>query len=109
MDSWKGLGGAALAAALSLGAALGQMPVPTPPASPAVATVGATTIRLDRVDAFIRDKLVDTEHRGLWALVEPDGKPVTTVKAQPWKAAYHDGRALMNVSERLGRLAENSK
>jgi mannobiose 2-epimerase len=59
--------------------------------------------------AFIRDKLVDTEHRGLWALVEPDGKPVTTVKAQPWKAAYHDGRALMNVSERLRRLAENSK
>jgi hypothetical protein len=24
-----------------------------------------------------------------------------------WKAAYHDGRALLNVTERLRRLAAN--
>jgi hypothetical protein len=38
-------------------------------------------------------------------MIGPDGAPTDTVKGRIWKAAYHDGRALLNVSERLRRLA----
>jgi mannose/cellobiose epimerase-like protein (N-acyl-D-glucosamine 2-epimerase family) len=55
--------------------------------------------------AFIRDRLVDHEFGGLFDTVERDGKPTSYIKARIWKAAYHDGRALLNVSERLRRLA----
>jgi hypothetical protein len=37
-----------------------------------------------------------------------DGVPLAQVKGEIWKAAYHDGRALLNVSERLHRLAERA-
>ncbi len=55
--------------------------------------------------AFIRDHQIDSEFRGLYAAVERDGTVTNYGKAQMWKAAYHDGRALMNVTERLRRLA----
>ncbi len=58
--------------------------------------------------AFIRDRLVDREFGGLFDTVERDGKPLSYIKARIWKAAYHDGRALLNVSERLRRLAGTS-
>ncbi|HEX8889777.1 MAG TPA: hypothetical protein VF779_11530, partial [Pyrinomonadaceae bacterium] len=58
--------------------------------------------------AFIRDRLVDHEFGGLFDTVERDGKPTSYIKARIWKAAYHDGRALLNVSERLRRLAKAS-
>lgn len=54
---------------------------------------------------FIRDRQVDHEFRGLYDTVERDGTPTKTPKARMWKAAYHDGRALLNVTERLRRLA----
>lgn len=54
---------------------------------------------------FIRDRQVDREFRGLYDTVERDGTPTDTPKARIWKAAYHDGRALLNVTERLRRLA----
>lgn len=54
---------------------------------------------------FIRDRQVDREFRGLYDTVERDGTPTNTPKARMWKAAYHDGRALLNVTERLRRLA----
>lgn len=57
---------------------------------------------------FIRDRQVDHEFRGLYDTVERDGKPTNTPKARMWKAAYHDGRALLNVTERLRRLAANA-
>lgn len=57
---------------------------------------------------FIKDRLVDHEFGGLFDTVERDGKPTGYVKARIWKAAYHDGRALLNVSERLRRLAQAS-
>ena len=38
-------------------------------------------------------------------MVGPDGNPVNPDKGQIRKAVRHDGRALMNVSERLQRLA----
>jgi len=58
--------------------------------------------------AFIRDRQVDREFRGLYDTVERDGGfHLITPKARIWKAAYHDGRALLNVTERLRRLAAN--
>lgn len=57
--------------------------------------------------AFIREHQTDREGRGLFEAVKRDGTPVTFRKSHIWKAAYHDGRAFMNVSERLRRLAEN--
>jgi mannobiose 2-epimerase len=55
---------------------------------------------------FIQNYQIDSEFRGVYELVGADGKPVADVKGSNWKGAYHDGRALMNVSERLKRLAE---
>lgn len=54
---------------------------------------------------FIRDRQIDQEFRGLYDTVERDGTPTNTPKARMWKAAYHDGRALLNVTERLRKLA----
>jgi mannobiose 2-epimerase len=55
--------------------------------------------------AFLRDRQTDRAYRGLFEAVKRDGTPVTFRKAHIWKAAYHDGRAFMNVAERLRRLA----
>jgi mannobiose 2-epimerase len=55
---------------------------------------------------FIKDYQIDPEYRGLYEMIGPDGVPTNTVKGRIWKAAYHDGRALLNVTERLRRLAE---
>ena len=55
---------------------------------------------------FIRKYQVDSEFHGIYETIGADGKPVTGEKGSNWKAAYHDGRALLNVSERLERLAE---
>ena len=55
---------------------------------------------------FIRKYQIDSEFHGIYQLVGADGKATENVKGDIWKAAYHDGRALLNVSERLNRLAE---
>jgi mannobiose 2-epimerase len=54
---------------------------------------------------FIKDHEVDPQFHGIYEIVKRDGSPTTHNKAQIWKAAYHDGRALLNVTERLKRLA----
>lgn len=41
-------------------------------------------------------------------MLGPDGTPVNPNKGRIWKGAYHDGRALLNVSERLRKLAAAS-
>jgi mannobiose 2-epimerase len=56
---------------------------------------------------FIRKYQLDSEFHGVYPAVDPAGKPAQAGKGEIWKAAYHDGRALLNVSERLKRLAEN--
>ena len=58
---------------------------------------------------FIKHYLIDGQFHGLYEMVSPDGNPVDSNKGQIWKAAYHDGRALLNVSERLRRLAEQKQ
>jgi mannobiose 2-epimerase len=57
---------------------------------------------------FIKDYQIDSEFHGVYELVGPDGKPLNSTKGAIWKAAYHDSRALMNVTDRLRRLAANS-
>ena len=53
---------------------------------------------------FIRANLIDSEHPGLFGQANPE--PGGMNKASQWKAAYHDGRSLMLVAERLRKLAE---
>jgi cellobiose epimerase len=56
---------------------------------------------------FIRKYQLDSEFHGDYGAIGEDGKPQDQgVKGNNWKAAYHDGRALLNVSERLRQLAE---
>jgi mannobiose 2-epimerase len=55
---------------------------------------------------FIQNHQVDAQFHGLYEMVGPDGKVVNANKGRIWKAAYHDGRALLNITERLRKLAE---
>jgi mannobiose 2-epimerase len=55
--------------------------------------------------AFIEKHTIDGQFHGLYNLTKADGAPVSEDKGSIWKAAYHDGRAFWNVSERLHRLA----
>jgi mannobiose 2-epimerase len=55
--------------------------------------------------AFIKQYQVDSEFHGVYPMVGEDGKALVVVKGEIWKAAYHDGRALLNVYARLQRLA----
>ena len=54
---------------------------------------------------FIQNHTIDAKFHGLYNLTKADGTPITPDKGVIWKAAYHDGRAFWNVSERLRRLA----
>jgi mannobiose 2-epimerase len=55
--------------------------------------------------AFIQKHTIDSQFHGLYNLTSADGTPITQDKGSIWKAAYHDGRAFWNVTERLRRLA----
>ena len=57
--------------------------------------------------AFIKNHTIDSEYHGLYNLTKADGTPISHDKGVIWKAAYHDGRAFMNVEDRLRRLAQN--
>jgi len=57
---------------------------------------------------FIKEYQVDSEFHGLYEMIGTDGKPTIQSKGRIWKAAYHDGRAFLNVTERLRKLAEKS-
>lgn len=55
--------------------------------------------------AWFRDRQVDPEYGGLFGALSPEGKPLGSAeKGGPWKAAYHDTRALL-YSARLLRGA----
>ena len=53
---------------------------------------------------FIRDYQVDHEFSGVYDTIEQDGAVTDHTKARIWKEAYHDTRALLNVTERLRKL-----
>lgn len=57
---------------------------------------------------WIQRYQVDHTAHGEYELIKPDGTPLSTVKGRIWKASYHEARALMNVRERLDRLAAES-
>ena len=60
---------------------------------------------------FIWDHQVDHEHGGWYTRVSEDGTSLVSGpdKASPWKAAYHNVRALVETVERLHRLAGQKK
>jgi mannobiose 2-epimerase len=58
--------------------------------------------------SFLKDYQIDSEFHGVYEMIGPDGKPTNENKGRIWKAAYHDGRALLNVTDRLRRLAERA-
>jgi mannobiose 2-epimerase len=57
---------------------------------------------------FIKTYQVDPRYHGIYQLIGADGVPISHDKGQIWKSAYHDGRALLNVGERLARLSERN-
>ena len=59
--------------------------------------------------AWIRQHQVDPVYGGEYNLVKPDGTPVSPVKGSMWKGAYHEARALMNVTDRLDAMAAGTK
>jgi cellobiose epimerase len=54
---------------------------------------------------FIRDRQVDHEFGGVYDTIEADGTVRDNIKSRIWKEAYHDSRALLNVTARLRKLA----
>ena len=54
---------------------------------------------------FIKEKQIDHQFGGVYDTVEHDGTVKDYTKARIWKEAYHDTRALLNVTARLRRLA----
>lgn len=57
---------------------------------------------------FIRTGCIDSKYGGWLGLVGEDGSLLATGtgKGHPWKAAYHTGRALMNVADLLNQMAK---
>ncbi len=41
-------------------------------------------------------------------MIGPDGVRTNVSKGRIWKAAHHDGRALLKVTQRLHELAEGA-
>jgi mannobiose 2-epimerase len=61
---------------------------------------------LNRQWQFIRQYQVDSHNGGWYAVVRQDGSPIPGhIKSDRWTEAYHQGRALLLVSEELHRLA----
>ena len=54
---------------------------------------------------FIKNFQIDPVNHGTFEMIGADGEPTIESKGRIWKAAYHDGRAFLNVAERLNRLA----
>jgi mannobiose 2-epimerase len=50
---------------------------------------------------------IDRAHGGWWPRVHNDGTPAQTAKSDGWTECYHQGRAMMNVGDRLRKLAGN--
>jgi mannobiose 2-epimerase len=57
---------------------------------------------------FITRRQIDAEWGGVYEMVGADGAPTVPGKGRIWKAAYHDGRALLNVGDRLRTLARSA-
>lgn len=60
---------------------------------------------------FIRQHQIDPVNGGWFSYVKTEGTPppATQVKSDRWTESYHQGRAMMNVTEALDRLASGEK
>jgi mannose/cellobiose epimerase-like protein (N-acyl-D-glucosamine 2-epimerase family) len=58
---------------------------------------------------WIKTSQIDHKSGGWWPTVRADGTPASQVKADMWTECYHQARAMLNVSQRLRKLAEQSK
>jgi mannobiose 2-epimerase len=58
---------------------------------------------------WIKTSQIDHQSGGWWPTVRADGTPASQVKADMWTECYHQARAMLNVSQRLRKLAEQSK
>jgi mannobiose 2-epimerase len=57
---------------------------------------------------FISKHQIDAVHGGWYPMLAADGQPrPNQPKSDRWTEGYHQGRALMNVSDRLRRLADS--
>jgi mannobiose 2-epimerase len=56
---------------------------------------------------FVKTYLADETNGGWYYSVKEDGSPDNTTKGNNWKCNYHDGRALLNMHERLERMGRN--
>ena len=57
---------------------------------------------------FIRTKQIDAKTGGWFYDVGPDGKVFAGRTNEPLEGGYHTARAMLNVSDRLARLADES-
>jgi mannobiose 2-epimerase len=57
---------------------------------------------------FVIEHTTDKEFGGWYETTDAAGKVTNPAKSHDWKAGYHDGRALMNIEERLRRLASRA-
>lgn len=55
---------------------------------------------------FTKKHLLDTKNGEWFSGVDETGKVLGNVKISPWKCPYHNGRACMETSERIGRLLD---
>jgi mannobiose 2-epimerase len=56
--------------------------------------------------SFIQNHQIDKRHGGWFPTVKPDGTIIPgAVKADRWTESYHQGRALIRVSDRLTKMA----
>jgi len=56
---------------------------------------------------FISKSQIDATHGGWYPTVSADGSPRQRQgKSDAWTEGYHQGRAMLNVTERLRRMAE---
>jgi mannobiose 2-epimerase len=58
---------------------------------------------------FIKTYQIDARDHGVFELVGADGAPTAAGKGRVWKEAYHEGRALLNVGDRLRALATRAQ
>jgi len=57
---------------------------------------------------FITKFQIDHANGGWYQTVREDGTPISRVKSDRWTECYHQGRAMLNVSAQLRRLAETA-
>ncbi|MGI6456777.1 MAG: AGE family epimerase/isomerase [bacterium] len=58
---------------------------------------------------FIRKYQIDHERGGWYPTVHANGEPASRVKSNRWTECYHQARAMLVVSERLRRLAQDGE